>query len=379
MPHEQIQILSVQNDVIATRCPRKKNTMKRFPTTLSRTSIRRTLASTAAVALLATTAACGGSSADDQAASGTDKVNFGVFPVFVSLPVWVARDKGFFDDNKLKVDIKTITSGPAIVSALASNSVDAVVTGQTGVETARSTGMPIKMVSVTLPTSIYHMIGSPAIMKDCKYVGQPYPEPMRCAKGKKIGIIGGLGTESHTVGLSLLSAVGLKEKDVTFVPIGGGEGGGNSLKEGLIDIQLAEDTAAAFTEQLQAGESLMDIKTQGDFASWVGSAAWAMEPNLKKSPEKFQRIADSLDQAVAWIADPANEAEAVEIFAKYSPTINKETIAKVLQNTRKSWGSEASCDQVMNVVNWLVENGTVPKAKADTACTDLVWETAHVK
>ncbi|MFS3130553.1 ABC transporter substrate-binding protein [Nocardioides sp. Bht2] len=347
--------------------------------TSRRGPVRRAIAGAAGALLLASTlAACGGGSGDEKTASGQDKVDFGVFPVFVSLPVWVAQEQGFFDDHDLSVSLKTITTGPAMISALASGSLDAMVVGVTSVETARVSGMPLKMVAVTLPTSIYHVFGSTELMKDCDYVGQPYPAPLKCAKGKKIGIIGGLGTESHTVGLSLLNQVGLKEKDVTFVPIGGGEGGGQALKEGQIDIQLAEDTAAAFTTGLGAGEPLTDIQTQGVFESWVGGAAWAMDPEIQKNPEKFQRMSDALADAVEWIVDPANEAAAAKIFKKYSPTISEETIVAVLQNTRKSWGSEASCDQVMNAVNWLVENGTIDGDKADKSCDDLLTKSARV-
>lgn len=337
---------------------------------------RRTLAAAAGTVLLSVTAACG--SGSDKAVSGRESVKFGVFPVFVSLPIWVAKEKGFFDKNGLDVALKTITTGPAMISALASNSIDAMIIGETSVESARASGLSIKMVSVTYPTSISHILASNEVMKTCTYVGQPYPKPMLCAKGKRVGIIGGVGTESYTVGVSLLSAAGMTEKDVSFVPIGGGEAGGNFLKEGKIDIQLGEDTAAAFTELLGVGKSLMDVRKQGVFADWVGEAVWAMEPNLKKSPKKFQKLADSMDEAVAWIRDPANKDEAVKIFKKYAPAVSEPTIAKVVESTRESWGSEASCDQVMNVVNWLVETKTIEAAKADKSCDELVWKTAHI-
>lgn len=347
--------------------------------TSRRSPVRRAIAGALGALLLTSTlAACGGGSGDEKTASGQDKVDFGVFPVFVSLPVWVAKEQGFFDKHDLSVSVKTITTGPAMISALASGSLDSMVIGVTSVETARASGMPLKMVAVTLPTSIYHVFGSNKVIADCEYVGQPYPEPLKCVKGKKIGIIGGLGTESHTVGLSLLNQVGLEEKDVTFVPIGGGEGGGQALKEGQIDIQLAEDTAAAFTEGLGAGERLTDIQSQGVFESWVGGAAWVMEPELKKNPEKYGRISDALAEAVEWIIDPANEEAAAKIFKKYSPTISEDTIVKVVRSTRESWGSEASCDQVMSVVDWLVDNGTVAADKADKSCDDLVSESARV-
>ncbi|CAM3228625.1 ABC transporter substrate-binding protein [Nocardioides dubius] len=341
--------------------------------------VRRVVAGALGALLLTSTlAACGGADDDQKTASGQDKVDFGVFPVFVSLPVWVAQEQGFFDKHDLAVSLKTITTGPAMISALASGSLDSMVIGVTSVETARASGMPLKMVGVTLPTSIYHVFGSNDVIKDCAYVGQPYPEPLKCVKGKKIGIIGGLGTESHTVGLSLLNEVGLEEKDVTFVPIGGGEGGGQALKEGQIDIQLAEDTAAAFTVGLGAGERLTDIQSQGVFSSWVGGAAWGMDPEIKKNPEKFQRISDALAEAVAWIVDPANEAAAAKTFKKYAPGVSEETIVTVLENTRDSWGSEASCDQVMSVVDWLVDNGTVDGGKADKSCDDLITESARI-
>jgi len=337
---------------------------------------RRSLAAIASGLLLVSTAAC--SSAGSAPGSDADKVKFGVFPVFVSLPVWVALEKGFFGDHGLDVEATTITTGPAMMSAVASNSIDATVIGATSVETARTSGMDLKFFAVTYPASIAHVMASNDLLAECEHAGKPFPEPLLCAKGKKIGVIGGVGTESYTTAKSALNLVGLTEKDESFVPIGGGEGGAAFLQEKSIDVQFTENTGAAAAELMGAGSTLTDLNAQGVFAEWVGSGAVASGANLESSPEKFQKISDALDDAVAWLSDPANEEEATAIFKKYSPEVSDEVASKTVAGTGRQWGSKASCAQFMNVIDWLVENGAIDPAKADKSCTDLVASTAQV-
>lgn len=339
---------------------------------------RRAVAMVAMVLVIGATGCGARSGTGSISADGAESVRFGVFPVFVSLPAWVAAEKGFFKDEGLNVELKTITTGPAMTSAVASNSIDAMVIGATSVETARTSGMDLKMFAVTYPASIAYVMASDELLAECEDADGPYPEPIRCLDGKRVGIIGGVGTESYTVAMSVLNAAGLEEGDVSFVPTGGGEAGATFLKEGKIDVSFTEDTGAAATELMGAGASLADIKSEGVFADWIGSAAVATSANLEESPEKYEKLANALAEAVAWLGDPANQDEAAAIFKQHAPQVGDETIAAVIESTRTSWGSEADCQSVMNVVDWLVASGSIDEAKADESCRDLVASTAQV-
>lgn len=327
-------------------------------------------------------AACGGASEAAQGSNpesgSTTDFSVGVFPVFVSLPAWVAQEQGMFSKHGLNVTLKTINTGPTMVSALASNSVDAIVNGLTGVETARASGLDLKMLSVTYPHSIYSMLASNGVVDSCPEARQPYPKPILCAKGKRIGLIGGLGTESYTVALSVLQEVGLTEQDVSLVPIGGGEAGGGAMQAGQIDIQFAEDTAAAYTTRvLEVGKDLVDLKKEGIFANWVGEAMWAMEPRLRESPAAFEQFSAAIDDAVEWIRDPAHVDALTATFKKYAPTLDPKTVATVAKETAPFFGSTSTCSSVDNVTQWLVATGGLQSGQAPR-CEDLLSETAQV-
>ncbi|OYD69905.1 ABC transporter substrate-binding protein [Rhodococcus sp. OK302] len=353
---------------------------KCFPS--NRTWARRAAAISVSSVLLLSAAACGTASETPQNSNGeagaSEDFSVGVFPVFVSLPAWVAEDQGMFSKHGLNVTLKTINTGPTMVSALASNSVDAIVNGLTGVETARAGGLPIKMVAVTYPHSIYSMLASNDVIDGCREAGKPYPKPIQCAKGKRVGIVGGVGTESYTVALSVLKEAGLTEQDVSMVPIGGGEAGGGAMEAGQIDIQFAEDTGAAYTTQvLKVGKDLVNLKTEGVFANWIGEAMWAMEPNLQKSPAAYEKFAAAIDEAVEWIRDPSNTDALAATFKKYVPTLNPGTISAVSKDTAPFFGSTSTCSSVQNVTQWLVSTGALTSSQAP-ACEDLLSNPAQV-
>lgn len=346
------------------------NSLSRQPSTFSRRLLRAFAFGVCAI-LVTGLSACGIPGNDSS-----NKFTVGVFPLYVSMPVWVAQEQGIFEQHGLDVDVKTILSGPTLISALNSNSIDVMLNGATIALSARATGQPINLITPTIPSSIYHMIVSKQVIDSCPYVNDPYPKPILCAKGKRIGV-GSLGTESHIAGITILEEAGLEETDASWVPAGGGEALGSSMQQGQIDIMFAEDTAATYaTEVINVGSPLVDLKHDGPFADWFGNGAWALEPQLQQSPEKYQQFADAVGDAIAWIKDPANVAEARAVFKKNAPNISDQTIDGVLASSTNSFGTTATCSSIETITKWLTKTNQIAEGKGPTTCRDIEWKTA---
>ncbi|RVW07802.1 ABC transporter substrate-binding protein [Prescottella agglutinans] len=291
------------------------------------------------------------------------------------MPVWVAQDQGIFAQHGLDVEVKTILAGPTMISALNSQSIDAMLNGATIAVTASATGQPIKMITPTIPKSIYNLIASKEVMDSCPYVNEPYPKPILCAKGKRIGVVA-LGTESHIGGITVLEEAGLKESDVSWVPASAGEMIGSSMQAGQIDLFFGEDTAATYaTEVIKVGSPLVDLKHDGPFVDWFGNGVWALEPQLQRSPDKYQKFTDAISDAITWINDPANSTEARAIFKKNSPNTSDATVDAVIASSHDYFGTTATCSSIETITTWLTKTNQLAAGKGPATCHDISWQT----
>ncbi|MFS3130557.1 ABC transporter substrate-binding protein [Nocardioides sp. Bht2] len=341
---------------------------------LTRRLIRRPLVGLSAAALVVSMTACGGDSGNETSSS---KLNVGTFPIFVSMPIWVAQSEGFFKENDLDVKLTSLMSGPTMLSALNSKSIDVMINGGTSAMSARAAGQKLQLLTPTIPETIYTLIAANDLLDSCAQADQPYPKPIECLKGKKLGVAA-LGAESHTGALSLLKDAGLSEKDVTFVPAGGGEAIANALKEDQVDAFIAEDTAAAYAvEVIKVGQPLVDLKTESIVSTWLGHGAWALEESLTGSSDKMERFADSIADAIAWLDDPKNSEKAAAIFKKNAPTTNDGTIAAMTTDRAGYFGTTVDCATVDASAQWLTESGLIPKGQTPGKCADIVWENAR--
>jgi NitT/TauT family transport system substrate-binding protein len=126
-----------------------------------------TLVSTAIAALaLATVAACGsgsassdnqagGASSSSEAAGGADltTVKVGVIPIVDTAPLWLGKEKGFFKDEGINLEITTTTGGAAAVPGVVSGDFDIAFGNSVSVMVAADKGLPLKFISNGVTTT----------------------------------------------------------------------------------------------------------------------------------------------------------------------------------------------------------------------------------
>lgn len=107
------------------------------------------------LAALSVVASCGGGSdtGGGDESSGTIKLSVAAPPVDTcSTPLFVARDKGFFEDAGLDVDIRNIPSGAAIASGVAGGSLDVGCSSPGSLASAYLKGVPFQLIA---PAALY--------------------------------------------------------------------------------------------------------------------------------------------------------------------------------------------------------------------------------
>lgn len=103
-----------------------------------------------ALALLGTTAACaspGGSSEATSDGSGLTEIDVALIPIVQVAPVMLALEKGYFEEEGLKVNTRMINEGPAIVPAVVSGDVDLGFAGTPSLIKAGDQGLDVRIVA----------------------------------------------------------------------------------------------------------------------------------------------------------------------------------------------------------------------------------------
>ncbi|QXW01321.1 ABC transporter substrate-binding protein [Rhodococcus globerulus] len=325
---------------------------------------------------LATSCSNGVSSGED----GSGNVNLKVATyegLWLEAPVYVAEERGIFADHGLEIERINIPTGPTQIAAAQSGSVDVVtLTTNAIMQSNAKGGLPFVQLIGNIQHQIYGVSGLESVMANCPYANKPYPEPIKCMKGKRLGVTA-LGSDNYNVALSLLQDAGMSKDDVDILPLGGGTQLPLAMQNGQADFAVNTEPGPTQVEKVwKIAVPVVPLQT-GDtnkyFSTWSGSGFFATEPAVEKKPQAYQRFVDAMVEASDWAADPANEQELVAIFKKYAPNTADETIRELAKTAPETFGARMNCDGVMNAAEWLAATDQAVAEDLPTNCEDFVW------
>src|SRR5215470_11989632 len=137
-------------------------------------------------------------------------------------PLWIAREKGFFRDERLDAEITYIQGNIRGVQALIASEVQFGIAGSAGPVGARAAGEDVVIVSVPMNRLDYTFVAR-----------QPVKSPGDLA-GKKIGI-GAVGGSDEVATSIALRQLGADPKQVTMLVTGGSAERLAALRAGSVD------------------------------------------------------------------------------------------------------------------------------------------------
>lgn len=115
---------------------------------------RPVLRTTAAAALLLPVlAACGGGGAAGGQEGGPTHIKVGAIPIVDTAPLWLGKEKGFFKDEGLDLEIVQTSGGAAAVPGVVSGDFDLAFGNLVSVMVARDQGLPLKFVANGVSTT----------------------------------------------------------------------------------------------------------------------------------------------------------------------------------------------------------------------------------
>jgi len=239
-----------------------------------------------------------------------DEVKIGYLTLVMSLPTFVALEKGFFQEQGLKVVNTPFESGTLIVDALVAGRIDV---------NAGSAIIGHWMVEQNLPGAFKIFIIYHAPAKDVSFVlmvakDSPLKE-MKDLKGKRIGTFPGITS------LSLAKAV-LRphfdpNKEVTLIEIPPGNIV-QALAAGQIDAYFTPEPFGMMAEAQGVGRNLVKHPLQAlNLPNGFPGAVFAFNSKfLKEKPILAKKVKAAIYKGVDFIH--TNEGEARKFLPKYT-------------------------------------------------------------
>ena len=137
-------------------------------------------------------------------------------------PLWIARDKGFFRDERLEVEVTYIQGNIRVVQSLIAGEVQAGIAGSAGPISSRAAGEDTVIVAVPMNRLDYTFASRQPVTKASDLTG------------KRVGI-GAVGGSDEVATRIALEQLGVNPATVTMIQVGGLAERLAALRAGSVD------------------------------------------------------------------------------------------------------------------------------------------------
>lgn len=241
-------------------------------------------------------------------------VRVGVIPILAASPIFVADREGWFRAAGLDARITTFESGPNMIQALASGTLDVYVAGVAPLGVARSRGIDVKVVAATAIEENVFVAGprlarffEPGVAKAEAF------RRFRAATGQPARLATQpLGSVPNTtLQYWLWEVVKADRADVTVVPMGI-DATQQAVLVGAVEGGTLREPAVTIVTQRDRGARILALGGEM-FPNQPGTVVGVMKPWLDRHSTQTQGLVDAVVRAVALIQrEPARAAPHIE-------------------------------------------------------------------
>ena len=233
--------------------------------------------------------------------------------------VRVAASKGYCTKYGIKCELQVFPSAPLGMQAMLAKSIDVALSPPEVVINAAIKGVAVKAIANGLQLSLEEIVvrnglAVPDGNKD-------YKAMMLALKGKKIGVPARGSAGEIKFGI-LAESAGLKLTDFTYVAVGGPVTSFGALKSSQIDASLSYEPAASLcdvTKVCRTAYRASDAPEPQPIATTNGAGAVLVvtQEMIDRSPKSVDAVISAMKDAEAFLQNPANFAEALQITSSY--------------------------------------------------------------
>lgn len=230
-----------------------------------------------------------------------------------NLPIWVAQEKGFFQNNGLDVKLEYTPNSVQLVTDLLSGKyniaiagIDNVIAYQEG-QGAVNVENPDMFAFYGVDNGLLSLVANPKISSVDEL------------KGKKISV-DALTTGYAFVIRNYLEINGITDKDVTYSSVGSTNDRFNALIAGTTDATLLRTPL-----NLQAKEKGFTVLASGnELGDYQGTVGVTTKSWAKENHDTIVNYLQGYLEGLNWLYSPENKKEAQEILVKKAPGMTME-------------------------------------------------------
>lgn len=345
----------------------------------------RLIALLAAVGMISTVSACGGSDGPANGKDGLTDFPLGVFSGEIYILDYVAKEKGYFEDNGLNVTFLAPSQGGGAANTFfLAGTLKGWPGNPSTIMIDMSKGEDIQIAG-WLDNWISFAVQVPADSELAGLKDKPFDEKMKALKGKKIGLtgVGSLVNQSLVAGLK---ASGVSEKDVQVLAVGPPDAGIAQLETGRIDAYAtySRTDAAVLSEQAGSTEyvSLTGDEAPEQIRAYSSWALPVLSSFAKKNPEAVEGYVAAQKEAYAWVKDNIDEAAKIlsdEVYDGKFVDIITEALNDIFSAPQPN-DFKVTPEAWNNLAELMQDQGQLPKgAEAKLVYDDVVRKDASVR
>ena len=220
---------------------------------------------------------------------------------WTTLPYVVAKEKGFFEKEGLKVQLITFRGTNLMLTALLTGDLDyaTILPFLTG---AAARGLPVRILAAVTKSSSYFMVARPEI------------ENVKALRGKKLGI-NSFGSSADYAAYAALSRSGMDpNKDLTILAIGGGTPERlAAVVSGSVDATVIT-SPAEYAAEKQGLRIVMSAQELGQFVRIPITGIGATLKKMEKDSDEIVRLLRALRLSTLYLLQ--NPEYSVALFQK---------------------------------------------------------------
>lgn len=268
-------------------------------------------AAVAAAAALALAGCQGVASSPDASGASGDTLTIGLTytPNVQFAPFYVAEDLGYFDEAGVNVELRHHGESEELFGALKAGTEQLVYAGGDEITQAAAGGVDLQSVATLFNTY-------PAVLIVPEDSEITTPEDL---KGHTVGLPGLYG-QTYFALLAMLDEAGLSQDDVDIQAIGYTQQA--ALTGGRVDAVMGFSNNDAVQFEAEGFPIRTIDAVDPAHPTLVGPAVAADAATIADRGDDVSRVLEAVQKAIEYIAE--NPEEAVEITAKYVPTLTSD-------------------------------------------------------
>lgn len=297
---------------------------------------------------------------------------------FLFVPVFAAKELGFFDAEGLDVEIVNTGSAPKAYAALAGGNVEFLVASPVAGFRARAAGLDSLIVGAVTSQYASNIVVSGEWAKKHKLsVASSYAERLAALKGITIGTVDRGGGVDQLIHFLAKEAKLNPQTEMEIPVIGAGEAMLAAFSRGRIQ-GFGHSSPVSDTAVKDMNGFMLFNMSRGEVKPLDGFlyiSAMVKESWAKTHEDATIRFLKGLQRALTAIHDPAETAKARDAVKKaYHANIDPAFYAKLWDDTAKAFPHSVKLDapMVSRVVSFVNEFDAEPlnQAAVDAAWTD---------